>query len=46
MIKFLKSVISNDINNKVFEAKTSNADKDRRKNSKDFAKHKYKENKG
>ena len=45
MIKYLKSVISNDINNKVFEAKTSNADKDRRKNTKDFVKNKYEKKK-
>ena len=45
MIKFLKLVITNDINNKVFEAKSSNADKDRRKNTKDFVKNKYEKKK-
>ena len=45
MIKFLKLVITNDINNKIFEAKSSNADKDRRKNTKDFVKNKYEKKK-
>lgn len=43
---FLKSVILNDINRKVFESKASNIDKDRKKlSAKDFAKSKYEKRK-
>lgn len=45
-LKFLKSVIENEINRKVFEAKQSNVEKDRKKNNiKDFIKNKYEKKK-
>ena len=45
-LKFLKSVIENDINRKVFESKQSSVEKDRKKNNiKDFIKHKYEKKK-
>lgn len=45
-LKFLKSVIENDINRRVFEAKKSSVEKDRKKNNmKDFIKNKYEKKK-
>lgn len=45
-LRFLTSVINNDINRGVFEAKKSAVEKDRKKNSiKDFIKNKYEKRK-
>ena len=45
-LRFLSSVINNDINSKVFEAKKSSAEKDRMKNSiNDFISNKYEKRK-
>ena len=45
-LRFLSSVITNDINNKVFEAKKSAVEKDRKKNNiKDFITNKYEKKK-